>query len=64
VVAADPPSPPARSEDPDDDYVIALAESSAALLVSGDRHMLALAPKLPVRTVAEFFEFLDETGAT
>jgi putative PIN family toxin of toxin-antitoxin system len=64
VVAADPPSPPARSEDVDDDYVIALAESSSALLVSGDRHMLALAPRLPVRTVAEFVEFLDETGAT
>jgi putative PIN family toxin of toxin-antitoxin system len=61
VVVADPGSPPARSEDPDDDFVVALAESSGAFLVSGDRHLLALASALPVRTVAEFLELLDGT---
>jgi putative PIN family toxin of toxin-antitoxin system len=59
VVAEDPPSPPARSRDPDDDYVLALAESARALLVSGDADVLALAPELPVKTVAEFLAALD-----
>jgi putative PIN family toxin of toxin-antitoxin system len=59
IVVADPPSPTARSEDPDDDYLLALAESAAALLVSADGHVLALAPELPVKTIAEFLDGLD-----
>jgi putative PIN family toxin of toxin-antitoxin system len=61
VVADDPASTPRRSEDPDDDYLLALAESAAAVVVSGEAHVLALAPKLPVKTPAEFLQLLDET---
>jgi putative PIN family toxin of toxin-antitoxin system len=54
VVAPDPTSVPVRSEDPDDDYLLALAESVGAVLVSGDRHVLELAPRFPAETVAAF----------
>jgi uncharacterized protein len=48
-LVADPPGPPpVRCADPDDDYLIALAHSQSAALVSGDRHLLALAGKIPV----------------
>ncbi len=54
-LAADPAGPPpVRSEDPDDDYLIALAAAERALLVSGDAHLTSLAPRVPVRTPAEF----------
>jgi uncharacterized protein len=46
--------PTTRSEDPGDDYLLALAESERAVLVSGDRHLLALTEELPVLTVREF----------
>lgn len=55
---ADPPEPRRRSADPDDDYLVALAERARALLVSGDGHLLDLAPKLPVRSPREFLESL------
>lgn len=42
VMAADPGSARRRSADVDDDYLLALAESSAALLVTGDQHLLAV----------------------
>lgn len=54
TVAADPPSAPSRSRDPGDDYLLALAESTAAILVSGDQDVLALAPPLPVMSPAGF----------
>ncbi|MBK5219210.1 MAG: putative toxin-antitoxin system toxin component, PIN family [Thermoleophilia bacterium] len=54
-LAADPDSsPPIRCADPDDDYLIALAHSRDAALVSGDRHLLELAGKIPVFSPAEF----------
>ena len=34
--------PPVRSDDPDDDYLIALAAAERALLVSGDVHLTSL----------------------
>lgn len=34
--------PPVRSPDPGDDYLIALAVATQALIVSGDRHLLRL----------------------
>jgi putative PIN family toxin of toxin-antitoxin system len=48
------PSPPHayRSADPDDDYLLALAASASAILVSGDTHLLELAEELPVRRPA------------
>jgi putative PIN family toxin of toxin-antitoxin system len=43
IVAPDPEGPPPlRSADPKDDYLIALAQSQNAILVSGDKHLLDL----------------------
>lgn len=55
TVVADPEGPPPlRCDDPDDDYLIALAQRERAHLVSGDGHLLALAGTAPVLTAAEF----------
>jgi putative PIN family toxin of toxin-antitoxin system len=57
--AADPGEPPpVRSRDPGDDYLIALASSAHALLVSGDEHLLELADALPILSPARFLERL------
>lgn len=49
-----------RSEDPADDYLIALAAAERALLVSGDAHVLALEERLlPVHTPLAFLELLE-----
>lgn len=54
-LAADPETPPPiRCKDPDDDYLIALARSQNAALVSGDNDLLELAEKIPVFSPAEF----------
>lgn len=59
-LVADPPGPPpVRSTDPGDDYLITLAAAERALLVSGDVHLTSLAPRVPVRTPAEFLADLD-----
>ena len=43
TVVADPEGPARlRSVDPDDDYLIVLAQSQNAILVSGDKHLLDL----------------------
>jgi putative PIN family toxin of toxin-antitoxin system len=48
-LTADPSAPPAiRSEDHGDDYLIALAETARAHLVSGDAHLLTLEGAIPV----------------
>jgi uncharacterized protein len=55
ILVDDPAEPPtSRSEDPVDDYLLVLAEEERAVLVSGDRHLLALTEELPVLTVREF----------
>jgi uncharacterized protein len=51
--------PPIRSDDPDDDYLIALASSARAILVSGDVHLTSLAPRMPVRRPLEFLAGLE-----
>ncbi len=53
----DPTTSPRRSRDPGDDYLLALAEGSAAILVTGDQDVLALAD-VPVRSPAAFLETL------
>lgn len=54
-MAEDPGTPPpVHSRDPDDDYLIALAERQRAVLVSGDEHLLELADRIPVFTAAGF----------
>jgi predicted nucleic acid-binding protein len=61
TVVSDADEPPARaSEDPGDDYLIALAEHERAALVSGDRHLLELAGDLPIYTPADFLVLLNE----
>lgn len=55
-----PPYEGPQSADPDDDYLIALAREAQAYLVSGDRHLLQLAPGLPVQTAAEMLHTLAE----
>jgi uncharacterized protein len=54
LLAPDPPAPARRSVEPDDDYLLALAESQRAILVSGDQHLLALADALPIETARAF----------
>ena len=56
----DPADAPAlRSADPGDDYLIALAAVAKAVIVSGDRHLLVLAPQVPVHSPAEFLALLS-----
>ncbi|MGH9071413.1 MAG: putative toxin-antitoxin system toxin component, PIN family [Acidimicrobiales bacterium] len=50
--------PTIRSSDPDDDYLISLAEAARAVIVSGDRHLLGLAEQIPVYTPAQFLALL------
>ncbi len=57
-VAADPVDAPARSPDPGDDYLLALAEAGRALLVSGDGHLLGLRDRYPVQAPGEFLDAL------
>jgi predicted nucleic acid-binding protein len=64
-MVGDPSEPPAiRSEDPGDDYLIALAASELAALVSGDKHLQALSDRMPIFTPAEFGRLLEKRGAT
>lgn len=60
VMAMDPKDPPSRgAEDPGDNYLIALAESSSAALVSGDNDVLDLRGSgLPIYSAAEFLAVL------
>ncbi len=56
----DPDDPPSlRSADPGDDYLIALAAAAPAAIVSGNRHLLDLAQRLPVYSPAEFLALLE-----
>jgi hypothetical protein len=53
-------APPIRSEDPGDDYLIALAASRQAILVSGDKHLLDLADRIPVLDPTAFLKHLSQ----
>ena len=57
----DPPFHRRYSSDPDDDYLVALAHASHAMLVSGDSDLLDLAPELPILSPRQF---LTETMST
>jgi predicted nucleic acid-binding protein len=52
--------PPVRSVDPGDDYLLALASSESAVLVSGDDHLLSLAGELPIPSPASFLALLEQ----
>jgi putative PIN family toxin of toxin-antitoxin system len=60
TLAPDPPRPPKRSRDAGDDYLVALAASCSAVVVTGDRDILALGPDLPVYAPSKFLARLDE----
>lgn len=61
TLADDPPDPPSvRSPDPDDDYLLGLAISRRAYLVTGDQHLLELAAELPILTPVEFLTKLRQ----
>lgn len=53
TMAEDPIDAPRRSRDPGDDYLLALAESCSATLVTGDEDLLAVR-QLPVQSAREF----------
>lgn len=56
----DPPEPaPARSPDPDDDYLVSLAQAASAVLVSDDKHLLGLKELIPVHAAGEFLTMLE-----
>lgn len=59
VLRDDIDGPPRISPDPGDDYLVALAKENEAVLVSGDRDLLSLAPDLPVFTPRKFLVWLD-----
>lgn len=49
---------PVRSRDPDDDYLVVLASTHRAALVSGDKHVLALEGEIPVFSPRAFLDLL------
>ena len=55
TMADDPAAPVRRSRDPGDDYLLALAESAVAILVTGDQDLLDV-KGLPVRSPRAFLE--------
>lgn len=61
VLVTDPPDPPSRATDADDDYLLALAADEDALLVSGDKHLLALADEFPILSPARFLETVESS---
>lgn len=57
----DPPGPaPVRSPDPADDYLIALAAATEAVIVSGDRHLLGMSGDLPVYATRAFLLLIEK----
>jgi uncharacterized protein len=52
-------APSIRSPDPGDDYLIALAQSAHAVIVSGDNHLLGLVGSLPVFSPTDFLTQLE-----
>jgi len=51
---------PVHSSDSGDDYLIGLAASARAILVSGDRHLLDLSGDIPVESPAQFLQRLEQ----
>jgi len=58
-LAVEQDSPPRRTADPGDDYLVALAAAARAALVSGDQHLLALAGELPIYAARDVLDLLD-----
>jgi putative PIN family toxin of toxin-antitoxin system len=62
TLAPDPSATVRRSADPGDDYLLVLAESERAVLVSGDQHLLALANVFPIQTARAFLDGLGNAA--
>lgn len=62
LVVVDPAGdPPIVPTDPADSYLLSLAASQSAVLVTGDHPLLALGDKVPIRSPAAFLAGLDES---
>lgn len=60
----DPETQPAISlSDPKDDYLIALAEKSRSVLVSGNGDLLELSEQIPVYSPRVFLDLLQESDS-
>lgn len=57
--ALDPDKPQQLSRDAGDDFILALASSTSAVVVSGDRDLLDLSRELPIYSPWEFHAQLD-----
>lgn len=57
--AVDPDAaPPIRCTDPNDDYLIAVAQASGSALVTGDAALLTLAARIPVFSPRDFLTMI------
>lgn len=56
-----PPNAP-EVRDPDDQYLVHLAASEQVGIVTGDRGLLALAPRLPIFSPVEFAQLIHRDG--
>jgi uncharacterized protein len=54
-------TPPIRSADPGDNYLLALAAQERVPIVSGDAHLLALRGRAPVLPPREFLEQIERS---
>jgi hypothetical protein len=62
TLAEDPATrPPVASHDPDDDYLLALAISRRAYLVTGDQDLLVLSDNLPILRTSQFVSKLRQS---
>jgi hypothetical protein len=60
LVVDDPTAPHnISSPDPNDDYLIALAERTRSVLVSGDRDLLGLSGRIPVYSPGQFLDLVE-----
>jgi hypothetical protein len=60
-VVVDPDTdPPVHSRDPDDNYLVVLASTHRAALVSGDKDLLALEGEIPMFSSCAFLDLLAE----
>jgi len=60
-VVEDPGRPPLlRTADPHRDYLVVLAEGARALIVSGDKHLLDMAGRLPVYSPVGFRRLVSQ----
>lgn len=62
TVTLDPDDVPRHSRDPGDDYLLALAEATRSILVSGDKDLLSLADSFPVWTARALVDVLAADG--